>query len=117
MTLLVIDLGSSSVRTLLFDDSARLIDDSICSRKYDFFTDSAGRATVDAAELRGLVESCVDQVLQHPDATMIRAVGMATFVGNWLGLDRDGQARTPVFTYADTLSRSEIPSLLENTRR
>ena len=113
MTLLVIDLGSSSVRTLLFDDSARLIDDSISSRKYDFFTDSAGRATVDSAELRGLVESCVDEVLLHPDATKIRAVGMATFVGNWLGLDKDGQACTPVFTYADTLGRSEIPALLE----
>ncbi len=113
MSLLVIDLGSSSVRTLLFDDSAGLIGDSICSRKYDFFTDSAGRATVDAAELRGLVESCVDQVLQHSRAATIRAVGLSTFVGNWLGLDKDGQACTPVVTYADTLSRSEIPSLLE----
>ena len=36
MTLLVIDLGSSSVRTLLFDDGARLIEGAICSRKHDF---------------------------------------------------------------------------------
>ena len=112
MTLLVIDLGSSSARTLLFDDGARLIDGAICSRKHNFFTDSAGRATADAAQLQRLVESCIDEILRHPAARSIRAVGMASFAGNWLGLDAAGQACTPVLTYADTLGRSEIPALL-----
>jgi len=113
MTLLVIDLGSSSVRTLLFDDEARLIDGSVRSRRYDFLTDSAGLAIADADELRTLVESCLDEALAHPAATAIRAVGMAAFVGNWLGLDESGSACTPVFTYADTRGRSQIPALLE----
>ena len=112
MTLLVIDLGSSSARTLLFDDEAQLIDGAICSRKHNFFTDSAGRATAVAGELRRLVESCIDEVLTHPAAQSIHGVGMAGFAGNWLGLDADGQPVTPVLTYADTLSRSEIPGLL-----
>ena len=112
MSLLVIDLGSSSARTLLFDDDARLIDGAICSRKHDFFTDSAGRATADTVELRRLVEACLDEILTHPAARSIRAVGMASFAGNWLGLDAKGRACTPVVTYADTLSRSEIPALL-----
>ncbi len=112
MSLLVIDLGSSSARTLLFDDGARLIEDSICSRKHDFYSDSAGRATANATELQGLVEFCIDESLQHPAARSIRAVGMASFAGNWLGLDAAGQACTPVHTYADTLGRSEIPALL-----
>ena len=106
MTLLVIDLGSSSVRTLLFDDDARLIDGSIRSRRTDFVTDSAGLAIADADELRALVEACLDELLTHPAATAIRAVGMATFAGNWLGLDASGAACTPVFTYADTRGRS-----------
>lgn len=113
MTLLVIDLGSSSARTLLFDDDARLIPDSICSRRHDFFTDSGGMAVADAFQLRALVEACVDEALTHPAALEIRAVGMATFAGNWLGLDASGAACTPVFTYADTRSRSQIPALLE----
>ncbi len=112
MSLLVIDLGSSSARTLLFDDDARLIDGAICSRKHDFFTDSAGRATADAAELRRLVETCLDEILNHQAASSIRAVGLASFAGNWLGLDAEGEACTPVLTYADTLGRSEIPALL-----
>ena len=102
MTYLVIDLGSSSVRTLLFTDSARLIDGAVCSRKHDFHTDSDGRAEADAVQLQALTESCIDDILQHPAAASIRAVGMASFVGNWLGVDAQGKACTPVFTYADT---------------
>ena len=112
-SLLVIDLGSSSARTLLFDDGARLIDSATCSRKHDFYTDSAGRATADATELQRLVEACIDEILSHPAARSIRAVGMASFAGNWLGLDAAGQACTPVLTYADTRSSSEIPGLLQ----
>jgi gluconokinase len=112
MTLLVIDLGSSSARTLLFDDDARLLADSICSRPYDFATNSDGLAVADAAEIRALVEHCIDEALAHPAAAAIRAVGMATFAGNWLGLDDNGAACTPVFTYADTRGRSQIPALL-----
>ena len=112
MTWLVIDLGSSSVRTLLFDDEARLVPGSICSRRHDFDTDSFGRATADPVALKNLVEACIDEVLQHPAAPGIRAVGMATFAGNWLGLDASGAPCTPVITYADTLGGSEIRGLL-----
>lgn len=112
MTLLVIDLGSSSARTLLFDDDARLIDGSICSRRHDFTTDSGGLAIADGPRLRALVEDCIDEILAHPAAQSIRAVGMATFVGNWLGLDAGGEACTPLHTYADTRSRSQIPAQL-----
>ncbi len=112
MTLLVIDLGSSSARALLFDDDARLIPGSIRSRRQDFHTDRAGRATADPARIRANIEACLDEVLQQPAARSIHAVGMASFAGNWLGLDETGEACTPVFTYADTLSRDEIPRLL-----
>ena len=113
MTLLVIDLGSSSARTLLFDDDARLIATSVLSRRHAFQTDGAGRAIADAPQLRRLVESCIEETLTHPAAKSIRAVGMATFAGNWLGLDERGEACTPLYTYADTRGRSQIPALLE----
>lgn len=113
MTSLVIDLGSSSVRALLFDDAAQLIDGAVFSRRYDFATAGDGRATANAPALQRLAESCIGQVLRHPEANRIRAVGMATFAGNWLGLDEQGRACTPVLTYADTLGGAEIAGLLE----
>ena len=113
MTLLVIDLGSSSARTLLFDADARLIAGSVRSRRHSFQTDGAGRAIAAAPLLRKLIERCIDETLTHPAAQSIRAVGMATFAGNWLGLDERGEACTPLYTYADTRGRSQIPALLE----
>ena len=113
MTLLVIDLGSSSIRTLLFDDDARLIDGSVRSRRHDFRTNSDGLAVADAPQLRALVETCLDEALTQPAARSIRAVGMATFAGNWLGLDDNGAACTPLLTYADTRGRRHIPTLLD----
>ena len=113
MSLLVIDLGSSSARALLFDDRARLIDSAVSSRQHDFHTDSAGAATADAEQLVRLIEDCIDESLAHPAAGSVRALGMATFAGNWLGIDANGQAITPVYTYADTRSHAEIPPLLE----
>lgn len=113
MSYLIIDLGSSSVRALLMDESAQLIDGAICSRRYDFDSDSDGRATADARALRRLVESCLDQVLLHPAARTIRAVGLATFAGNWLGLDAAGQPCAALMTYADTRGGAQIAGLLE----
>ena len=111
MTLLVIDLGSSSARTLLYCDEARLIEGAHCSRKHDFAIDNDGRADADAAALKALTEACLDEILQHPAAKDIRAVGMASFAGNWLGVDAQGLACTPVLTYADTRGRRQIPEL------
>ena len=111
--LLVIDIGSSSVRTLLFDADARLTADAVCSRRYDFAGGSDGRAVADAREIQTLVEACLDEILQHPAAAAVRAVGMATFAGNWLALDAEGRAGSAVLTYADTRSRREMPALLD----
>lgn len=111
MTLLIIDIGSSSVRTLLFNDDATLIENATLSQSHDFETDNDGSAVADAVELQQLVESCIDDILSHPSAKDIRAVGMATFVGNWVGLDKNSQPITPVMTYADTRSRDDIAIL------
>ena len=113
MSLLIIDLGSSSVRTLVFDDDAQLVPGAICSRTHDFDTAGDGRACADAAALRAMTESCIDEILTHLAANSIRAVGLACFAGNWLGVDAEGAACTPVYTYADTRGRSQIPALLQ----
>ncbi len=111
MTYLIIDIGSSSVRTLLFNDDATMIGGAMCSRSYDFDTDNTGRATATADTLCELVEDCMDEILQSESATNIRGVGMATFVGNWVGLDGDGTPITDLITYADTRSHAEIAKL------
>lgn len=97
---LVVDVGSSSVRALLFDHQAQLVPRSMVRHTYTFAPD----ATVDARALREQVEACIDGVLARYPSAAIAAVGMATFVGNMLGISADNQPLTPLYTYADTQS-------------
>ena len=109
MTILVLDLGSSSVRALLFDESANLL--AQVTHRHSFTTTPPGASTLDVAELQARVESCLDEILRLPQASDIRAVGMDTFVGNILGVDAKGRAVTPVYTYADTRSAEDVAAL------
>lgn len=115
MTIIAIDVGSSSVRALMFAHDAngvQPIRGASPQRHYTFDTDAAGRATVDAAHLRELVEACLDDVLAHPAAESIDAVSMATFAGNWLAVDADtADPRSPLITYADSRSAATIDDL------
>jgi gluconokinase len=111
MAVLVIDIGSSSVRALLFDDLARPIPGAVASRQHVFTTTPPGAAIAAADELRALTEACIDELLDHPGATEVSVVGMDTFVGNVVGVDRDNHPVTPVFTYADTRSAADVERL------
>jgi gluconokinase len=111
MTVLVLDIGSSSVRALLFDDQARLIPGAVVSAAHEITTEPPGAATLDMPGLQARVEHCIDQILTHPAAGQIRVVGVDTLVGNMLGVRADGQPLTPVYTYADTRSAPDVDQL------
>ncbi|MBC7870511.1 MAG: gluconokinase [Chitinophagaceae bacterium] len=111
MTILVIDIGSSSVRALLFDPQARLIDGAVATRKYEFMTLPPGASIIDAPELRNYVEACMDEILKHPQASDIEAVGIDTFVGNVMGIDSSGNPLTPIYSYADIRSSEDVIAL------
>lgn len=111
MTLLIIDIGSSSVRAMLFDHHATALPGTLVKREHSFITHTLGTSTANADYLRHLTESCIDDLLTHPQAKTIDAVGLATFVGNLLGVDAQNQPMTPVYTYADTRSSADVELL------
>lgn len=100
MAILIIDVGSSSVRALVMTSENALRTHAIAKRDYQFDTHS----TIDASQLRQWVEDCIDEVFRQPALPRIHAVGMATFVGNLLGVDENNHPTTPVLTYADNRS-------------
>lgn len=100
--MLVIDIGSSSTRTALFDMQGNPLPHTFRTQQYQFETTADGASTIDARQLRHWVEVCVDGTLRQSADTTIHAVGLSTFVGNLIGLDAKGEPQTPVFTYADT---------------
>jgi len=108
LNILIIDVGSSSIRALLFDYESALISQPIIRRDYQFNSD----ATCDAHQLRQLVESCVDEILAQ-SSYPIQTVGMTTFVGNVLGVDDKNKPLTPLYTYAHNQA-SESAKILIN---
>jgi gluconokinase len=111
MTVLVLDIGSSSTRALLFDDEAQPIPGAAVSQPHHLTTTPPGAGTMEAEALQKRVEHCIDTVMQHPAAKQIQWVGMATFVGNVMGVDQSGNARTVIYTYADTRSAEDVEAL------
>lgn len=105
---LVIDVGSSSIRALIFDTDLTIV--AKAGRTHRFITDPPGASIADPLHLLALTETCIDQVLAEFDGT-IRAVAMTTFVGNFLGVDAQNNPTTPLSTYADTRAASELAEL------
>ncbi|MBL8130630.1 MAG: carbohydrate kinase [Anaerolineae bacterium] len=110
-TLLVLDIGSSSVRAALYDGRAQPIFGASISREHSLDYSEPGAATADARTLRGLIETCIDDLLTHPRAGMITAVCAAAFADSLVGLDERGTPITPVYTYADTRSAGVLGDL------
>jgi gluconokinase len=106
-TILVVDVGSSSIRAVLFDND--LQDTILAQREHRFATDKDGTSVADADHLRNLVEECLDAAFSEG----FDAVGITTFAGNVVGVDREGRAITPIYTYADTRSAPDVVHLRE----
>lgn len=105
--LLVIDVGSSSVRAALCDESARLLSET--AETFSFTVAADGTSEADARLLREAVEGCVDRVLVN--APPIEGVALSTFVGNLLGVDAENRPLTPLYTYADTRPAADVEAL------
>ena len=111
--ILVIDVGSSSVRANLYDRRARLVEGSQVARPVTLHTAADGTADEDALALALEVERVVDAVLAKAGARAkhIAAVGLDTLVFAGCGVDAQGVPVTPLYTYADTRARRQAQEL------
>ncbi len=102
--ILTFDIGTSSLRTMLFDGDARPIPGRQARAETPTRATADGGVEIDADALFEGLAGCFDGLLTQagPLAARIAAVAGATLVGNVLGVDAEGQAITPVFTWADT---------------
>lgn len=111
--ILALDLGTSSVRTLLFDARTNVVNGMEARRAHVFQVGQDGAVEADADELLRLLCECIDETLARAgsDAAHIAGVAACTFVSNIVGVDAQGQAVTPVVTYADTRAAPDAASL------
>ncbi len=111
--ILTIDLGTSAVRTSLFDCLGRAVEGIEARQPLEIKTTVEGASEADPDLILELTLSCIDSVLKQTASLSQRIAGVAscTFVGNILGANSANQAITPLTTYADTRAYSEVPHL------
>lgn len=111
--ILSLDLGTSSVRAVLFDRLGRAVEEVIARGTYQIRTSVTGASEADPDAMLQVVWQCVDQVLARAGqlAGQIRGVAACTLVSNVLGVDSSGQAVTPLTTYADTRAADDVATL------
>jgi len=112
--ILAIDLGTSSVRAMLFDCRGHAVPNSEAQVKYVQTTTSDGGVETDANALLGHTVSALEKILKATpkrDISRIAAVGFSCFWHSLLGLDENLDAITPVYSWADTRSRDQAAGL------
>lgn len=112
---LAVDIGSSSVKAGLFDAMARSVTGVEATVPHTQTVASDGTSEEDADAIRTATEQAIDSVLHKAGtlSTEIIGVGFDCMSSTVVGVDVDGNAITPVYTYADTRSAPDVDRLKE----
>jgi gluconokinase len=112
LAILTLDIGTSSLRAMLFDANARAVKDCAAQIQYEMRMTPDGGVEFDADALFDYAVRAVDEVLAKAGAsTQIAAVASASLAGNVLGVNAEGRAVTPMYTYADSRGAREVAEL------
>ena len=117
MLILALDLGTSSMRSALFDARGTRVAGTTAQRTYRLTTDASGRAELDPVEMLAAFVACIGETLAARaadpalSARPIAAVGTSCFWHSLVGVDADGDPLTPIVTWADSRCRAEAEGL------
>ena len=115
-TLLALDMGTSSVRAMLFDVRGRALPDAEAQIAYAQRTTGDGGVEADAETLLATTVDCLRQLMRRADKTArvnIAGVGVSCFWHSLVGVGDDNRAVTPVLSWADARSQAQAERLRE----
>ena len=98
-SILAIDIGSSAVRTALYDVQGRPLRGSEARHPYRISTDAAGAAEVDAELLMRVASRSITETLHV--RTRVVGVGVSAFWHSLVGAGADGKPVTPLYLWSD----------------
>jgi gluconokinase len=110
---IAIDIGSSGLRSFLFDSRGRPVAAAIARRDAPLRVSSDGEATVDPDERVRATADALDETLAAAGrrAGEIAVVATCTFWHSVMGVDTRGRPTTRVLTWADTRARDAAAAL------
>ena len=111
--ILTLDVGTSSVRALLYDAHGQLVPGTGTQEHYQVHTAADGTNEDNPVVALERIARCIDTTLAQAGslAYQIGAVAVATLVSNLLAIDAHGHPLTPLITYADTRNAEDATTL------
>ena len=110
--LLALDLGTSSSRAILYDaHTVQAVSGAAQAVKHAASVTPDGGATLDANALVSEMATCIESVLARAQGRRIAGVAVSTFWHSFLGIDKDGAAKTPIFLWNDTRAKTQADFL------
>ena len=112
--ILTLDMGTSSVRAMLFDTRGRVVPDAEVQIAYAQTTTADGGVQTDAEELLSLTINCLKQLLRKINKDTrgrIAGVGLSCFWHSLVGVGEDGRAVTPLLSWADSRAMAQAEKL------
>jgi gluconokinase len=106
-----LDVGTSSARALAFDTSGAQVG-PLAQIPYSQTTTPDGGVECDALALLGLVEQCLEQLLQNVEGEVV-GIGTSCFMHSLLAVDASGAPLSGVVSWADNRSRAHVAVLRE----
>jgi gluconokinase len=112
-SIVTLDVGSSSVRTLLFDERGEQLPDLGAQLPYRVTTTPDGGVEVDADRLAGLCISALDTLHDQAAKANLKpsAVGFSAFWHCFLGVDSAAKPATAIIHLFDTRSEPMVEAL------
>ena len=105
-----LDVGSTGTRGGLYDASGLPVQGCRLKIPHAFTTGSDGTATIDADQVADELRQIVEFVAAAAPGP-VAGVALDTFASSLVGVDADGRAVTPCFTYADSRCALEVDHL------
>ncbi|WP_173153549.1 FGGY family carbohydrate kinase [Phytohabitans suffuscus] len=102
MSILALDLGTSSVRGLVLDDRAVPLPGALARRSVEVAVDDSGAATLDAAAYLAALVECLDDLHGAGHLDGVRLVAASSQWHSVVPLDRAGAPLGPLVTWLDT---------------
>jgi gluconokinase len=110
---LALDLGTSSVRALVFDERGVAVPGVLARRPTELLIDDQGRAELDPDEVVAAVGECLDELAGKGQLDAVGHVATSCAWHSVIAVDAGGRRLTGALTWADT----RAARLLDEVRR
>jgi gluconokinase len=109
LSILAIDIGSSSSRTEVFDSQLRPVPHTFAQRTYQLITGGDGKAELDPIRLFETICACIRESIKQTHR--IDCIGISCFWHSILGVDSQFLPMTGVLMWADTRAAGAVERL------